>query len=396
MSPIRILSITSLSGFQFGFNLAIISGALLFLTGAMGLSYAQENLAVSMIVLGALLGSLISGWCANALGRRGVLHLGALLSFIAPFFLPFSFETFLLARGLQGIAIGLVSVAAPLYIAELAPPERRGVYVSTNQLAITIGVFVAYLVNVAYAKSGAWEMMFGVAAIPALIQLIGLFFLPKGIAPEKGSQLPLHALLRPPLLRLLLIGIFLSILQQVTGINAIIYFAPRIFQDAGLMGPSGAILATAGIGLVNVGSTIIAMLVLDRWGRKPALLVSLAGMVLSLGVVIPSLTFAAPWVDWMAVAGLMGYVAFFAFGMGPVPWLVIAEIYPLPIRARAMGLATLFNWLFNFATAYTFLGLSRSITTAGTFALYAALAVIGLFVVWKWLPETKGVALEGD
>jgi sugar porter (SP) family MFS transporter len=271
--------------------------------------------------------------------------------------------------------------------------------------------------------------MFGLAAIPALILLIGLFFVPESPRWLMGRSQEDHArsvlqriresgdvstelaeikadlslqegswreLLNPALRRPLIIGIGLAIFQQFTGINTVIYYAPTIFQVAGLHSASAAILATVGVGVVNVLLTIVALRMLDRVGRRPLLLYGLVGMVISLGVLGGAFLLASssPIVAWLAVISLAVYVACFAVGLGPVFWLLISEIYPLKIRGRAMGVATMMNWGSNLIVALTFLSLLHSLGRSATFWLYAVIGIIAWFFVYRLVPETKGRTLE--
>jgi SP family galactose:H+ symporter-like MFS transporter len=328
-----------------------------------------------------------------------------------------------------GIAIGIASYTAPLYISEISPAAVRGKLVSLNQLMITIGILVSYLADYGLAASRGWRWMFGLAGIPGLILLIGLVFVPESprwyvkqllhdrarevlakirepfeIDPElaeieasfikqEGSWRELlSAALRPALI----IGVGLAVFQQFTGINTVIYYAPTIFQLAGLQSKASAILATAGVGAVNVLLTILALELLDRAGRRPLLIYGLIGMIVSLGLLgIGFLTQnPTPALVWISVICVMAYVACFAISLGPIFWLMIAEIYPLKIRSRAMSVAAAANWGSNFLVALTFLSLLQALGRAWTFWLYGLIGVIALIFVLRLVPETKGKTLE--
>lgn len=426
-----IAAISALSGLLFGYDTGVISGAILFVQEDFRLATFQEEIVVSAVLLGAMIGALIGGRLTDRMGRRttllqvaGLFILGAVGTALAPTMLLLS-----MGRVVVGIAIGIASFTAPLYISEISPPEVRGKLVSLNQLMITIGIVCSYLADYALAGSRAWRWMFGLAAIPALILLIGVFFVPESprwymsramkakarevlfrmhsaaaaeselseIEASLGQQQGdwkelLSARLRPALT----IGIGLAIFQQFTGINTVIYYAPTIFQFAGLRSHSAAILATAGVGIVNVLFTIVALRLLDRLGRRPLLLYGLVGMILSLGIlgfafISPNLSEA---LAWIALICVMLYVASFAIGLGPVFWLMISEIYPLKIRGRAMGIATVMNWSSNLVVALTFLSLLRSLGRPWTFWLYALVGVLGWIFVYRLVPETKGKTLE--
>jgi MFS transporter, SP family, galactose:H+ symporter len=429
---VTVLSaVSALAGLLFGYDTGVISGAILFVRDDFRLTDFQQELVVSAVLLGATLGAAFGGKLADAFGRRKVLGWVAVLFVIGALGTGLAPNTALLAVGrvVVGIAIGIASFTAPLYISEISPADVRGTLVSLNQLMITIGIVCAYLADYALSNSHAWRWMFGLAAIPAIILLIGVFFVPESprwfmrqgardraravlerirtaseVEPElaeiEGSlnqqEGSWHELLSPALRPALIIGIGLAVFQQFTGINTVIYYAPTIFQYAGLHSKSAAILATAGVGVINVLLTIVALWLLDRVGRRPLLLWGLVGMIVSLGILgfgflSPSLTHVlAP----ISVACVMLYVACFAISLGPIFWLMIAEIYPLKIRGRAMSVATMMNWGSNLVVALTFLSLLSSLGRPLTFWLYAFVGVLAWIFVLRMVPETKGRTLE--
>ncbi len=426
-----VSGISALAGLLFGYDTGVISGAILFVRKDFLLSTFQEEVVVSAVLLGAVAGAAFGGKLADALGRRKLLIQVAILFIIGAIGTALAPSPTLLAIGrvVVGVAIGIASFTAPLYISEVSPPAIRGKLVSLNQLMITLGIVVSYLADYGLADKEAWRWMFGLAAIPALILLIGLFFVPESprwlmgrsrddeargvlervresgdvsaelaeikadLSLQEGSW---RELLNPSLRRPLIIGIGLAAFQQFTGINTVIYYAPTIFQLAGLRSASAAILATVGVGVVNVLLTIVALRMLDRAGRRPLLLWGLVGMVISLGVLGAAflLTGSSPIVAWLAVISLALYVACFAIGLGPVFWLLISEIYPLKIRGRAMGVATMMNWGSNLIVALTFLSLLHSLGRSATFWLYAVIGILAWFFVYRLVPETKGRTLE--
>jgi sugar porter (SP) family MFS transporter len=426
-----VSGISALAGLLFGYDTGVISGAILFVRKDFLLSTFQEEVVVSAVLLGAVAGAAFGGKLADALGRRKLLIQVAILFIIGAIGTALAPTPTLLAIGrvIVGVAIGIASFTAPLYISEVSPPAIRGKLVSLNQLMITLGIVVSYLADYGLADKEAWRWMFGLAAIPALILLIGLFFVPESprwlmgrsrddeargvlervressdvsaelaeikadLSLQEGSW---RELLNPSLRRPLIIGIGLAAFQQFTGINTVIYYAPTIFQLAGLRSASAAILATVGVGVVNVLLTIVALRMLDRVGRRPLLLWGLVGMVISLGVLGAAflLTGSSPIVAWLAVISLALYVACFAIGLGPVFWLLISEIYPLKIRGRAMGVATMMNWGSNLIVALTFLSLLHSLGRSATFWLYAVVGILAWFFVYRLVPETKGRTLE--
>jgi sugar porter (SP) family MFS transporter len=335
----------------------------------------------------------------------------------------------IVARIIAGAAIGVASFVAPLYISEIAPVAIRGKLVSINQVALTSGIVISYLIDYAFAGSQEWRWMFAMAVVPAAAFGIGLLFIPDsprwlagrghtdkaravlkrirapaeveseladiqhGASQQKGEWSELFS----PLLRMaMIVGVGLAIAQQLTGINTVIYYAPTIFKFAGFSSASVAILASVGIGVVNVALTIVAMQLIDRIGRRPLLLVSLAGMTLSL--VVLGLAFSLPQLSgslgWIAVASLMVYVGSFAVGLGPVFWLVLSEIYPLRIRGRAMSVGTVANWSANLIVALSFLTLTQVMGKAATFWLYGLISIGAWLFAFFLVPETKGKTLE--
>lgn len=423
--------VSALAGLLFGYDTGVISGAILFVQEDFRLSTLQEEVVVGAVLLGAMIGAAAGGRLADHFGRRNVLIqvaclfvLGALGTASAPGTVWLS-----VGRVVVGIAIGIASFTTPLYISEISPANIRGKLVSLNQLMITIGILVSYLADYGLAASRGWRWMFGLAAIPALIMLAGLLFVPESprwyvkqllrerarevlakirksfevdlelaeieasLAQQKGSW---QELFRPALRPALVIGIGLAIFQQFTGINTVIYYAPTIFQLAGLQSHSAAILATAGVGVVNVLLTVVALELLDRAGRRLLLLYGLIGMILSLTLLgIEFLTQnSTPVLARVSVICVMAYVACFAISLGPIFWLMIAEIYPLKIRSRAMGIATMANWGSNLVVALTFLSLLRAFGRPWTFWLYALVGGVAWVFVLRIVPETKGKTLE--
>jgi SP family galactose:H+ symporter-like MFS transporter len=426
-----VVALSALGGLLFGYDTGVISGAILFIRQDFALSDISVEIVVSSVLLGALIGAAFGGELADRLGRRKVIilaaaifALAAILTASVPSVLPL-----ILGRILVGIAIGIASITAPLYISEVAPAEMRGALVSLNQLAITIGIVVSYLVDYLLSDIQGWRYMLGLAAIPAIILGIGMLPLPdtprwlikqdktddaravlkrirgkanvedevKEIQTSLKKQATGRAELFNPLVKpALVIGVFLAIFQQATGINTVIYYAPKIFQFAGIVSASSAIFATLTVGIVNVIMTIVAIFLLDRIGRRPLLLIGLVGMIFSLGLL--SFTFYLPGlgglIGKLSVMGLMLYVGSFAIGLGPVFWLLVSEIYPLKVRGLAMGVASEANWGTNLVIALTFLTLIQTIGKSGTFLLYALIGIAAWIFVYLLLPETKGRTLE--
>jgi SP family galactose:H+ symporter-like MFS transporter len=424
-------AISALGGMLFGYDVGVISGAILFIKKEFSLSPTMEEIVVSSVLLGSLLGASAGGLLADRLGRRRLLIVTATVFGLGAIGAAFSPGAgwLIAARIIAGAAIGVASFVAPLYISEIAPVAIRGKLVSVNQVALTSGIVLSYLVDYVFAPSEAWRWMFAMAVIPAAAFAIGLFFIPDSprwlasrgrtdqaravlkqirgprqvegelneilhsVSQQKGNW---SELLGKPLRMAMIVGVGLAIAQQITGINTVIYYAPTIFKFAGLSSASVAILASVGVGVVNVILTVVAMQLIDRVGRRPLLLASLAGMALSLFVL--GLAFALPQfsgsLGWIAVGSLMVYVGSFAVGLGPVFWLVLSEIYPLQIRGRAMSVGTVANWSANLIVALSFLTLTQILGKAATFWLYAAVTVGAWFFAFLLVPETKGKTLE--
>jgi MFS transporter, SP family, galactose:H+ symporter len=430
-----LISFTAaLGGLLFGYDTGVISGALLFLRDVFHLSSLMQGVLTSIALAGAAAGAAVAGGLADRFGRRPVLlviavvfTIGGIISALAP-----DLTTLLVGRLLVGIGIGVASMLTPLYLAETAPARSRGAMVSLNQLMITVGILVSYLVGYAFAHGGQWRWMLGLGALPGAVLAVGMLVLPEtprwlaghdrmadaeaslrrlrgpdtdvsaelstlraDLVREKRSQRR-EELKRAGMRLPLIIGVGLAIFQQITGINTVIYFAPTIFQGAGLSSASASILATAGIGAVNVVMTLVAIRLIDHVGRRALLLVGLAGMTVSLCVLAGGFQLGTQSgaVGWITAASIAGYVGFFAVGLGPVFWLLIAEIFPLAVRARGMSYATIANWSFNLLVALTFLSLVDVLGRTGTFLLYAALTVAAFVFTYKLVPETMGRSLE--
>ncbi len=424
--------VAALAGLLFGYDTGVISGAILFIKDQFKLTAAMEEGVVSAVLLGAVIGALLSGSLADKFGRKKVIIVTAILFSMGAIGAAFSntVPALLVFRILIGIAIGVASYTAPLYISEISPKEARGALVSLNQLMITCGIVVSYIVDYMLSGSHSWRWMFALGAIPALVLLVGMLALyesPRWLVSQQRISEAKEVLARmgneenaekeikkiqrsltvkeaswkelfdPWIRPALFVGIGLAFFQQVTGINTIIYYAPTIFEFAGFASAKVSILATIGVGVVNVIMTLVAIWLIDRIGRKPLLYIGLTGMVLSLGALglvfrLPQLTLA---LKVLAVMSVMGYIAFFAISLGPIFWLIIAEIYPLKIRARGMSLATVGNWGFNMIVAATFLTLVEKLGKSGAFWFYAIVSVGGIIFCHLFVPETKGQSLEG-
>ena len=428
-----IAMLSGISGMLFGYDTGVISGANKLIKAQFILSDFMNGLVVSAVLIGAIIGAFFGGKLADRYGRRNMIIIAAIIfggSAIGTALSP-NVIVLIIGRIVVGIAIGMASFIAPLYVSELSPPKIRGSLVSFNQLFITIGIVISYLVDLALASLfpiNGWRYMFGLAAIPAVILLVAMIFMPSSprwlvndgkadlarstlikirrkedvsdelneitisLNKQKGG---IKELFSPLIKPAMIVGISLAIFQQVTGINTVIYYTPVIFQSAGLPF-SVSLLGTVYVGLVNVGFTLLALFLLDRVGRRKLLLIGLAGMsgmLIMLGIVffLPSLLSQ---LGTLAIIGLMAYVAFFAIGLGPVFWLLISEIYPLKVRGLGMSIVTEANWGSNFIIALTYLILVQLMGTSGTFWLYAGVGILALIFTFIYVPETKGRTLE--
>lgn len=424
--------IAALAGLLFGFDTGIISGALLFIQKSYVLSTVTEEMIVGSVLIGAMLGSLSCGHFTDLYGRKRVIFFVALIFMVGTLIatLAQSPLQIIMGRILIGIAIGIGSYSAPLYIAEMVPNEIRGAMVSLNQLAITIGIMCSYFINYAFTTmQDSWRWMFAIGFIPAILLGIGMFFLPesprwlmmkgkkdeaqtilKHLRREQDVQVEMreieHSLkikqatfkeifakwIRP----VLIFGIVLGVLQQAVGINTIIYYAPIIFNQAGFHSASSSILATVGIGVINVLATVFAIYVIDKVGRRPLLLWGIFGMGISLACL--SLSFYSHAQDaimrWCAFAATFVYIISFAVSLGVMVWLLLSEMFPLEVRGAAMGLAVFSSWVANFAVSATFLSLLHALGDAKSFLMYALICAIAFVICYRYAPETKGVSLE--
>lgn len=429
---IGVSAIAALAGLLFGFDTGIISGALLFIQRDMQLSTGMQELIVSSVLLGAMAGSLASGSLTDRFGRRRLMLVISGLFIFGTFIATAATTvyTILLGRLFIGLAIGIGSYTAPLYIAEVSPVNLRGALVSLNQLAITIGILCSYLINYSFVGTeGSWRWMFGIGIIPAILLSIGMIFLPESprwlvkrnmidqakktlqqlrrtenvsveISEIQNSlqvrQANFREIFSANIRPVLFLGVMLGLIQQVTGINTLIYYAPTIFQLAGFQDASSSILATVGIGVVNVLATIFAVFMLDKLGRRPLLLTGLTGMGLSLlGLSIAFFAGTGSTIlPWIAMCCTFTYIICFAFSLGAILWLMVSEIFPLEIRATAMGIAVFSCWFWNFVVSSTFLTLLDAIGPSGAFLLYAVMCAGSFVFCYYKTPETTGVTLE--
>ncbi len=426
-----VASIAALSGLLFGYDTGVISGALLFMRDQFHLTPEGEGLVVSAVLFGATFSSLLSGRLTDFFGRKKVIFatallfgVGSVVTAMAP-----SLEALVAGRVVLGIAIGVASFAAPLYISEMSSADNRGALVALNQLAITIGILLSYIIDYVFAAGSNWQAMVAVGFIPAVLLAAGVLILPESprwlvlkqsheqaanvlrrirknsnvdaelkeiedsLAEEKGDWREFFA---PHLRGALVIGLGLGLFQQFTGINTVIYYAPSIFKLAGLTSNSVSILATAGVGLINVLMTIIAVALIDKVGRRPLLLVGNIGMMVSLACL--SLSFLlhgnSEVLKWVGVSSVFTFVSFFAISLGPIFWIIISEVYPLRIRGFAMSVATAIAWVSNLIVSFSFPVMLAKFGIGATFGMYSLLALASLIFCCVKVPETKGLSLE--
>jgi SP family galactose:H+ symporter-like MFS transporter len=389
--------IAVLGAFQYGYTIAVMAGALLFLAPLYGLDLAQQGFLVSTVLMGALVGAAFSGMLAEGWGRKRaqIVIAGLFLIGTLGVACAFSLGAIIVGRIIQGIAVGAISVVGPMYIAEVSPVSTRGQNISFYQLAVTVGILCAYGASYVFAGEGAWRWMFAIGTLPAILQGVGFLFLPDTQSKNSHEPSSWRAVFKPELRTRLASAILINLFQQVTGINAIIYFAPSIFELCGFKSAASAIFSAVLLGGVNVLSTFISIFLIDHKGRKPLLLVGLGGMVVSLIALAFSCFSAHSGTSAaLAVGSLMTYIGCFAFGLGPIPQLITSEMFSNATRSRGVTLAMMTNWLCNFLVVFTFMDLVTYVKASGAFLIYAALGVVAFYFVWKKIPETKGTILK--
>lgn len=414
-----------------GYDLAVIGGAVLIIKKQFGLSSVMQEIVVSAALAGAMLGAALGGTLAEGWGRWRVFMLAtvaALAGTVASALAPQA-VWLIIGRAVTGAAFGMVAFVAPLHIAELAPADSRGKLVSLYTLAIMLGVLGSCLVDYACCPSESWRWMLGLGALPAALIIFGLWYLPE--SPRWLMTKARHSEARAVLTRLrgtesveeeiiaihqslsqqhgtcaelfsqtvrpfLIIGICLAIIRQSTGVNISVLYAPTVFEMTGFESAASDILASVAVAAIFVVMTLVAMQLLDRWGRRPLLLMGLAGMVLSLALLGLAFQFShlGHALQLIALISLMFFSAFWVLGPGSVVFLLIAEIFPLKIRSQAMSLATLALWSSYLIVSLTFLTLIELLGKPGTFWLFMLLALAAWIFTYFWVPETKGRSLE--
>jgi sugar porter (SP) family MFS transporter len=425
--------VVALGGFLFGFDTAVISGAEKSIQALWNLSVFEHGLTVAIALIGTVLGALLGGIPSDKYGRKTTLFGIAvlyLLSSLGTALAP-DWYTFLIFRFLGGIGVGISSVTAPMYISEIAPAKSRGKLVALFQFNIVLGILIAYVSNYVFAGVGEhdWRWMLGVQALPSFIYLVAILFVPesprwliikRGKVEEAAKTLQIanpgadipqlvaaiahsaqdkqgrklkNSLFSKKYSTPITLAILFAFFNQASGINAIIYYAPRIFEMAGL-GQSSALLSSAGIGLINFLFTLLAINFIDRFGRRKLMFIGSAGLILTLGLVAKAFYFQE-FDSFSVPIYLFVYIAFFAFSQGAVLWVFISEIFPNQVRASGQALGSFTHWIMAALIAFTFPYISQTLGGGNTFLVFSGMMVLQLLFVWRMMPETKGTSLEG-
>jgi sugar porter (SP) family MFS transporter len=418
--------ISALGGYLFGFDFAVISGALPFLQKQFGLDAYWEGFATGSLAIGAMIGCIIAGAVSDTHGRKKGLLLAAAIFTVSSMAMAFSGDrySFIVSRCVAGIGVGMASMLSPMYISEVAPAHLRGRMVAINQLTIVIGILITNLVNYNLRNYGedAWRWMFGLGAVPSGLFFLGALRLPesprwlikagKNEKAEKiltkiggsefanqslrsiqqsltgNTKLNYSALLQKAVLPAVIIGIGLAVFQQLCGINVVFNYTPRIFKSIGAS-QDDQLLQTVFIGAVNLVFTLLAMLLVDKLGRKPLMLIGAAGLAVLYIVVVRMLSAGSPNVSWFLLMAIGTY----AMTLAPVTWVLISEIFPNKVRGAATAVAVISLWLAYFILVFTFPILFNWLKDS-TFYIYSAICLVGLFFVWFKVKETKGKTLE--
>lgn len=442
---LTLLTVTAaLGGFLFGFDTAVISGTISFVKKQYQMDALMEGWYVSSALVGCIAGVAVTGKLSNALGRKKVMLLSALLFIISVIGCTVTPGVFMLIifRLIGGIGIGVSSVICPMYLSEMAPSQLRGKLVTYYQLAITIGILIAYFTNAYIQASGGspevagwaelvfirepWRGMFAAGIIPAIVFLLMSFFIPEsprwlalqnrnteasailtkisGTEYAKvemtaiqnslstGGTIRIAELFKGPLKRPIFIGILLAALSQFSGINAIIYYGPSILEKAGFQ-LGEALGGQVTIGIVNMLFTVVAIYFIDRAGRKPLLLWGIGGAVLSL--LLAAVLFATDVsIGWIVLIPVVLFIACFAFSFGPVTWVVVSEIFPTQVRGEAVAISTMSLWLANWIVGQFFPMLLNGAGASVTFLAFALFSAYAFYITWRKIPETKGRSLE--
>lgn len=422
--------VVALGGFLFGFDTAVISGAEKSIQQYWNLSVFEHGLTISIALIGTVIGSLLGSAPSDRFGRKNTLYFVAIAYLLSSLgtALAHNWSFFLVFRFLGGLGVGASSVTAPIYISEISPAERRGRLVGLFQFNVVLGILISYLSNYLISQGGesSWRWMLGVQAVPSLAFLILIGFVPESprwLVLKKGMKdkalgilkiiNPLNAeqeleaisstslgegnkskesLFSGQYTSPVVFAVLFAFFNQVSGINAIIYYAPRIFEMAGL-GAHSSLLSTVGIGLINFVFTLLALNFIDKVGRRVLMLIGSFGLIASLFLV--AFTFASGKFSGLAIPiYMMVFIAFFAFSQGAVIWVFISEIFPNQVRAKGQTLGSSTHWIIAAIIAFSFPYFAESLGGAVTFSFFGTMMVLQLIFVWRFMPETKGKSLE--
>lgn len=432
---IFIVIIGAIAGLLFGIDVGVVGGSLASLKSSFNLTDDQQEQIVSFVLIGAVIGSVISGFLSNRLGRRNILLISAFIFTLGALLcaIPSSVGMLLSCRLFLGVAIGVASYASPLYLSEISPKQIRGGVVSLYQLMITIGIFVAMFSDLLFSVFGmSWRWMLGVPAVPAAIMFILILFIPRSprwlmlknyetqargvfkkilhrqqdidaeIDDIRYNLQHCHKRVRdafkqPYFLKVVLLGAILQVIQQFTGMNSVVYYAPKIFQLAGFASHAQQMWCSVLVGLINVLFTFVAILFVDRWGRRPILFAGLTMMVIGMALLGYNFSVGihnviAKWT--VVIAIVLFFIPGFAMSLGPIIWAVCAEIYPLRDRDIGITFSTTSNWVCNTIIAATFLTLLNTLGDANTFWMFTGICVASFIFIFLFCPETKSVSLE--
>ena len=423
--------IIALGGFLFGLDTAVISGAEQTIQRLWGLNVFEHGLTVSIALIGTVIWAMLGGIPSDKIGRKKTLFWVAVLFLISTVgsALAIDWYTFLCFRFIGGLGVGCSSVTAPMYISELSPASHRGRFVAMFQFNVVLGILIAFFSNYLLQDIGdnSWRWMLGVQAFPATIFLVLILFIPesprwqivkkgsfddaketlKKINPLTAeseflsiqrSRSPDNGSSKNPRLFSsrysfpVFLAILFAVFNQVSGINAIIYYAPRIFEMTGV-GTDSALLSTAGLGLVNFIFTLLAMNFIDRYGRRTLMFIGSVGVIITLALVSISF-YTQNFSGYLVPIYLFIYIAFFAFSQGAVIWVFISEIFPNEVRAKGQALGSFTHWFMASVIAFTFPFITETLGGGNTFMLFSVMMVLQLLFVWKIMPETKGKSLE--
>lgn len=422
--------VATIGGLMFGFDIGIISGAIPFIQPYFGWNELQLGWGVSSILVGAIIGAFGTGSLTEKYGRKRLLISVALFFAIscAGMALARTQTFFISFRVLGGLAVGSVSVLSPMYVAEVAPPKIRGTLITIYQLVITLGILISYLVNFAlHDVDNNWRWMFATGLLPSIVFFVGLFFIPEsprwlikagfkekarmvleriGGTKFAGSELAqieksledagrggsgLRALFAPRYRKVIILGLLLSVFVQITGINTVVDYAPKILIAAGLE-IRNALLQTSLIGLVNFSFTFFAVWLIDRLGRRTFYIIGSSGMAVTLLMLAAAFHFEMS--PLFTTICIMLFIAFFASCIGPAFWTLVAEMFPNRIRGQAVALASFTQWVFNFLVVLLFPYVLDALGGSVTFLFLATMSVIQLLIAWFFIKETKGKSLE--